>query len=161
VAVARAIALNPRLIIADEAVSALDVSVRAQVVNLLADIKGRLGLTYLFIGHELNLVRHVSDRIGVMYLGRLVEVGPANAVFRSPAHPYTRALIAAIPQPDPSLRDSVKAIGGEIPPPAVVTRGCRFQARCPAAQAICREREPDLAGVGADHVAACHSPFAA
>jgi oligopeptide/dipeptide ABC transporter ATP-binding protein len=158
VAIARAIALNPRLIVADEAVSALDVSVRAQVVNLLVDLKARLGLTYLFIGHELNLIRHVSDRIGVMYLGRMVEVGPAEAVFHRPAHPYTRALIAAIPEPDPSRRDALRGIDGEIPSPTAVSHGCHFQSRCAGATALCREREPELSLVGPGRTAACHYP---
>jgi len=159
VAIARAIALNPRFIVADEAVSALDVSVRAQVVNLLEDIKARLGLTYLFIGHELNLVRHVSDRIGVMYLGRLVEIGPADAVFRRPAHPYTRSLIAAVLEPNPAKRNAAPTLEGEPPSPKALARGCRFQSRCPLVSAHCREEEPSLSTVDGAHAVACHYPL--
>ncbi len=158
VAIARAIALNPRLIVADEAVSALDVSVRAQVINLLQDIKARLGLTYLFIGHELNLVRHISDRVGVMYLGRLVEIGPADAVLRRPVHPYTKALVAAIPEPDPARRASMAALDGEIPALIAQFQGCRFQNRCPAASALCREAEPELTALTGGRAVACHHP---
>jgi len=159
VAIARAIAVQPRFVLADEAVSALDVSVQAQVINLLQDLKDRLGLTYLFIGHDLNLVRHVSDRIGVMYLGKLVEIGPADELFRRPAHPYTKALIAAIPEPDPSLRRAFVAIPGEIPSPTQPPSGCRFHTRCPAATARCREEEPALASLSADRAVACHFPL--
>ncbi|OWJ69176.1 ABC transporter ATP-binding protein [Inquilinus limosus] len=159
VAIARAIALQPRFVLADEAVSALDVSVQAQVVNLLQDLKERLGLTYLFIGHGLHLVRHVSDRIGVMYLGRLVEIGPADALFRHPAHHYTRALVSAIPEPDPQARRSFVPLPGEIPSPTRPPPGCRFHTRCPAATARCRQEEPPPVAIGSQRVVACHHPL--
>ncbi|HEX7872345.1 MAG TPA: ABC transporter ATP-binding protein [Sphingobium sp.] len=156
VAIARAVALEPRFIVADEAVSALDVSVRAQVINLMMDIKARLGLTYLFIGHDLHIVRHVSDRIGVLYLGKLVEVGPADEVFRAPVHPYTRALIAAIPRIDVHNRAAPTPLEGEIPSPSALPRGCRFHTRCPLVHARCRIEEPELRLVQERHGVACH-----
>ncbi|MGD0105423.1 MAG: dipeptide ABC transporter ATP-binding protein [Rhodopila sp.] len=159
VAIARAIALHPRFIVADEAVSALDVSVQAQVINLLQDLKQRLGLTYLFIGHGLHLVRHVSDRIGVMYLGRMVEVGPAEQVFRHPAHPYTRALLAAIPVADPTRRGSFSPLPGEVPSPANPPAGCRFHTRCAMATSRCRNEEPALVRYANKREVACHFPL--
>jgi len=159
VAIARAIALNSRFVLLDEAVSALDVSVRAQVVNLLLDLKAQLGLTYLFIGHGLHVVRHVSDRIGVMYLGRLVEVGPADAVFTAPAHPYTRALLAAIPLPDPAARQGFAPLDGEIPSPASPPAGCRFHTRCPFVQLRCRTEDPLPHRTDDGREVACHFPL--
>jgi len=159
VAIARAIAANPRFIVADEAVSALDVSVRAQVVNLMLDIKARLGVTYLFIGHELNLVRHVSDRIGVMYQGKLVELGPAEDVFHRPAHHYTRALIAAIPEPFPRRAGVPAPLEGEPPSVTQEIRGCAFAGRCPAATTRCREETPALSTLGGRRTVACHHPL--
>ncbi|HSD38577.1 MAG TPA: ABC transporter ATP-binding protein [Rhodocyclaceae bacterium] len=159
IGIARAISLNPKFILADEAVSALDVSVQAQVINLLQDLKEQLGLTYLFIGHGLNVVRHVSDRIGVMYLGKLVEVGPADEIFRNPAHHYTRALISAIPVADPTRRREFIPIVGEIPSPTNPPSGCRFHTRCPAATQRCREEQPELAAVNSAHAVACHFPL--
>jgi peptide/nickel transport system ATP-binding protein len=156
VAIARAIALKPRFVLADEAVSALDVSVRAQIVNLLQDFKAELGLTYLFIGHGLGLMRHISDRIGVMYLGRLVEIGPTDALFRNPAHPYTRGLIDAIPSIGTSL---AQVIEGEIPSPVNPPSGCRFHTRCPIARARCREEDPALAKYEGERAVACHFPL--
>ncbi|MFC5703904.1 dipeptide ABC transporter ATP-binding protein [Cohnella faecalis] len=159
IGIARAIALHPKFIVADEAVSALDVSVQSQVINLMQNLQRRLGLTYLFIGHGLNIVRHISDRIGVMYLGKLVEVAPADELFRHPAHPYTFALISAIPVPDPSRKKAFVPIQGEMPSPSAPPSGCRFHTRCPAASARCRSEEPDLRQVGPDHWAACHEPL--
>jgi peptide/nickel transport system ATP-binding protein len=159
IAIARAIALQPRFVLADEAVSALDGSVQAQVINLLQDLKERLRLTYLFIGHGLHLVRHVSDRIGVMYLGRLVEVGPAEALFRRPAHHYTRALVAVIPEPDPALRRAFVPIPGEIPSSARLPTGCRFHTRCAAATTRCRDEDPPLVAIDAQRAVACHFPL--
>jgi peptide/nickel transport system ATP-binding protein len=159
VAIARAIALKPRFILADEAVSALDVSVRAQIVNLLQEFKEQLGLTYLFIGHGLGLMRHISDRIGVMYLGRMVEIGPADALFRNPAHPYTRGLIDAIPSIDPTLAQTATIIEGEIPSPVNPPSGCRFHTRCPIATARCREDDPALTAYDTDRAVACHYPL--
>ncbi|WP_051443767.1 ABC transporter ATP-binding protein [Afipia sp. P52-10] len=159
IAIARAIAVSPRFVLADEAVSALDVSVQAQVINLLEELKEKLGLTYLFISHGLHVVRHISDRIGVMYFGRVVETGPAEALFRRPAHPYTKALIAAIPEPDPARRRDFEPIAGEIPSASNPPSGCRFHTRCPVAQARCRVEDPALAPVGAGRAVACHFPL--
>ncbi|MEC5386160.1 ABC transporter ATP-binding protein [Uliginosibacterium sp. H3] len=159
IGIARAISLNPKFVLADEAVSALDVSVQAQVINLLQDLKEQLGLTYLFIGHGLNVVRHVSDRIGVMYLGKLVEVGPADEIFTQPAHHYTRALISAIPIADPTRRREFIPIVGEIPSPTNPPSGCRFHTRCPAATQRCRDEQPELAAVNSAHAVACHFPL--
>jgi len=159
VAIARAIALRPRFVLADEALSALDASVQAQVVNLLQDLKERWSLTYLFIGHGLHVVRRLSDRVGVMYLGRLVEIGPAEEVFRHPAHPYTRALIAAIPRADPARRNAFQPIPGEIGTASQRPTGCRFHARCAAATARCRQEEPALVPLGAGREVACHFPL--
>jgi peptide/nickel transport system ATP-binding protein len=156
VAIARAIALKPRFILADEAVSALDVSVRAQIVNLLLDLKDDLGLTFLFIGHGLGLMRHISDRIGVMYFGRMVEIGPADAVFRHPAHPYTRGLIDAIPAIG---KAPAPVIEGEIPSPVNPPAGCRFHTRCPIAASRCRAEDPALSAYDADRAVACHFPL--
>lgn len=157
--IARAIALEPSFVLADEAVSALDVSVQAQIVNLMQELQHRLGLTYVFIAHGLNIVRHVSSRIGVMYLGNLVEVAPAEELFTHPAHHYTAALISSIPWPDPARKREFAAIQGEIPSPATPPSGCRFHPRCPAATAICREVAPLMAAVGNGHSAACHHPI--
>jgi peptide/nickel transport system ATP-binding protein len=158
IAIARAIALNPKFILADEAVSALDVSVQAQIVNLLQQLQQKLGLTYLFIGHGLNIVRHISDRIGVMYLGKLVEIAPSHELFRYPAHPYTKGLIASIPNPDPKQRREQLMIKGEIPSPAHPPSGCRFHTRCSMATTKCREEQPELLPLSEDHSVACHYP---
>ncbi len=154
VAIARAIAVNPSLVICDEPVSALDVSIRAQVINLLEDIQDRLGLSYLFIAHDLGLVHHISDRIAVMYLGRIVEVGPADDVYLNPRHPYTRALIASEPQLHRPL--STKRLEGEIPSAADPPAGCSFHTRCPFAAEICRTVDPPLRPIGSETSVACH-----
>ncbi|MUT67530.1 ABC transporter ATP-binding protein [Paenibacillus sp. NEAU-GSW1] len=159
IGIARAIALNPQFLLADEAVSALDVSVQAQIINLLQQLQRQMNLTYLFIAHGLHIVRHISDRIGVMYLGKLVEIAPSEELFHRPAHPYTQGLISSIPQPDPGRKRQFSAISGEIPSPANPPSGCRFHTRCPAATARCREEEPKLRAVGSDHLAACHYPL--
>jgi oligopeptide/dipeptide ABC transporter ATP-binding protein len=156
VAVARALALNPRLIVLDEPTSALDVSVQAQIINLLDELKKSLGLTYLFISHDLNVVQHISDRIGVMYLGKLVELGPAEEVFEKPLHPYTQALFGAIPLPVVDKKRELKVLEGNVPSPIHPPSGCRFHTRCPLAQARCREEEPQLRPVGPARQAACH-----
>ncbi|MGF7048841.1 peptide/nickel transport system ATP-binding protein [Paenibacillus sp. DS2015] len=158
IGIARAIALHPEFILADEAVSALDVSVQSQIVNLMQDLQHRLDLTYLFIAHGLNIVRHISDRIGVMYLGKLVEIAPSEELFLHPAHHYTKALIASIPIPDPTRQREAVVIQGEIPSPANPPSGCHFHTRCPAATVRCREEQPVLKQVGKDHFAACHFP---
>lgn len=144
VAVARALALNPKLIVLDEPTSALDVSVQAQIINLLDDLKKSLGLTYLFISHDLNVVQHISDRIGVMYLGKLVEIGSAEEVYNEPLHPYTQALFGAIPMPVVGEQRELKVLEGNVPSPVNPPSGCRFHTRCPLAQKICQETEPAL-----------------
>jgi oligopeptide transport system ATP-binding protein len=158
VAVARALALNPKLIVLDEPTSALDVSVQAQIINLLDDLKKSLGLTYLFISHDLNVVQHISDRIGVMYLGKLVEVGSAEEVYNEPLHPYTQALFGAIPMPIVEDRRELKILEGNVPSPVNPPSGCRFHTRCPIAQKMCQETEPALRQVrgGASRQVACH-----
>ncbi|MFT7773788.1 dipeptide ABC transporter ATP-binding protein [Roseateles sp.] len=159
VGIARAIALEPSFVLADEAVSALDLSVQAQVINLLSDLRERLSLTTLFIGHGLHVVRHLSDRIGVMYLGRLVEVAPADELFRHPAHHYTRALIAAMPVPDPRRRREFVPPVGELPSPTAPPSGCHFHPRCPAATERCKREVPPLATLATGRTVACHFPL--
>ena len=154
IAIARALALNPRLIVADEAVSALDVSVQSQIINLIADLRRRLGLAILFISHDLSVIRHVSDRIAVMYLGRIVETGPAGQVMDAPRHPYTKALLSAIPRAGVS-RAGRTVLKGEVPDPANPPPGCAFHTRCPVVQDGCRATRPALRGVGTGEVA-CH-----
>ena len=147
VAVARALALNPKLIVLDEPTSALDVSVQAQIINLLDELKKSLGLTYLFISHDLNVVQHISDRIGVMYLGKLVEVGSAEEIYNEPLHPYTQALFGAIPMPVVGEQRELKVLEGNVPSPVNPPSGCRFHTRCPLAQEICQKTEPVLSEV--------------
>ena len=161
IGLARALTLNPRLIVADEPVSALDVSIRSQVLNLMRDLQRRHDLTYVVISHDLTVVRYIADRIGVMYLGKLVEIGPAARVYERPAHPYTRGLIDAVPIPDPVLekqRETV-AVRGELPSAIDPPSGCRFRTRCPLAQDVCAEVEPPLRSFGGGQRAACHFPL--
>jgi oligopeptide/dipeptide ABC transporter ATP-binding protein len=161
IGVARALALEPRLIVLDEPVSALDVSVQAQIINLLDDLQDEFKLTYLFVAHDLSVVRHVSDRIAVMYLGKLMEVSPAEELYTKPIHPYTSALLAAIPIPDPeeNRRRERIVVSGEPPNPINPPSGCVFHPRCPRATQICREVEPPLARYANGHLAACHHPM--
>lgn len=156
VAVARALALSPKLIVLDEPTSALDVSVQAQIINLLEELKRSQGLTYLFISHDLNVVQHISDRIGVMYLGKLVEVGSAEDVFNTPQHPYTQALFASIPLPVVDRTRELKVLEGNVPSPVNPPSGCRFHTRCPIAQKKCQETEPALRVARSGSSVACH-----
>jgi oligopeptide/dipeptide ABC transporter ATP-binding protein len=161
IGVARALALEPRLIVLDEPVSALDVSVQAQIINLLDDLQDEFGLTYLFVAHDLSVVRHVSDRIAVMYLGKLMEVSPAEELYTKPVHPYTSALLSAIPIPDPeeNRRRERLVVSGEPPNPISPPPGCVFHPRCPRASDVCRTVEPPLVRYPNGHLAACHHPI--
>jgi peptide/nickel transport system ATP-binding protein len=161
ICIARALVLNPEFIICDEPVSALDVSIRAQILNLLEDMKARFGLTLLFIAHDLAVVKAVSDRVAVMYLGRLCEVGPSEQVFAHPAHPYTALLIEAIPVPDPEVRPAESVAVGEPPSPMSPPSGCRFRTRCPRADQRCSSEVPELREVAPMQFAACHHPLIA
>jgi peptide/nickel transport system ATP-binding protein/oligopeptide transport system ATP-binding protein len=156
IAIARALASGPRMIVADEPVSALDVSIRAQVVNLLQDLQERLGVAYLFISHDLAVVRHIAHRIAVMYLGRLVEVAESEALFDAPHHPYTQALLSAAPVPDPERRTTRIILRGDVPSPARAPAGCHFHPRCPVAQPVCRTEAPSLREVLPGRFVACH-----
>jgi len=159
---ARALALNPKVIVADEPVSALDVSIRSQILNLMRRLQASHGLTYVVISHDLSVVKYLADRIGVMYLGRLVEVGPAQEIYEKPAHPYTAGLLEAIPVPNPEVARGRKhrvAVRGELPSPVDPPSGCRFRTRCPRAQDKCAEVVPQLRRFGDQHVAACHYPM--
>jgi peptide/nickel transport system ATP-binding protein len=156
IGIARALSTNPRLVVADEPVSALDVSVQAQVLNLLLELQSRLHLTFLFVAHDLSVVRHISDRVAVMYVGQLVELATTKAIFERPRHPYTAALMRAVPVPDPRIPTGDGALKGEVPSPAAPPSGCYFHPRCPHAEARCREETPALREIAPGHVARCH-----
>jgi oligopeptide transport system ATP-binding protein len=159
IGIARAIALEPELVICDEPISALDVSIQAQIVNMLSDLKRDMGLAYLFITHDLSMLRHIADRIGVMYLGRLVEIAPSEALHTAPRHPYTQLLWSAIPVPDPAARRDDPFETGEVPSPLSLPSGCRFRTRCPFASDLCARIEPDLETTADGHAVACHHPL--
>lgn len=158
IGIARALALNPKFIVCDEPIAALDVSIQAQVVNLLEELQDRLDLTYLFISHDLSMVRHIADRVAVMYLGRIVEIASRDELFAEPLHPYTQALLSAVPEPDPEYERTRKPIvlQGDVPSPANPPKGCNFSTRCPKVMDICRQIEPDVFDFGDGRQVACH-----
>jgi peptide/nickel transport system ATP-binding protein/oligopeptide transport system ATP-binding protein len=156
IGVARALSVEPKLIVADEPVSALDVSIQAQIINLLRDLQKQMGLTYVFVAHDLSVVEHISDRVAVMYLGTIAELAGRDALYREPRHPYTVSLLSAIPVPDPARRRKRIVLGGDVPSPARPPGGCRFHPRCFMAKPICAEQDPPLREISPGHWASCH-----
>lgn len=156
IGIARALALEPEFIVCDEPVSALDVSIQSQIINLLSDLQSEYGFSYLFISHDLSVVKHVSHRIGVMYLGSMVEIAEKDELFRNPLHPYTKALLSAVPIPDPTVKKERIILTGDIPSPANPPSGCKFHTRCPYVMDKCKKEEPVMKDVGNDHMVACH-----
>jgi len=156
IGIARALAASPEFIVADEAVSALDVSIQAQIINLLQDLQKEFGLTLLFVAHDLSVIKHISDRVAVMYLGRIVEMASKKELFDNPKHPYTEALLSAIPVPNPRFRKKGTILMGDVPSPVNIPSGCRFHTRCGYVRSICRENEPELKDIGGRHLVACH-----
>jgi oligopeptide/dipeptide ABC transporter ATP-binding protein len=156
IGIARALALNPKLIIADEAVSALDVSIQSQVLNLMKDLQEQYKLSYLFISHNLSVVKHISDRVGVMYLGRMVEIGDKRGLYSNPLHPYTQALLSAVPEPNPKLKRERIILTGDVPSPANPPSGCAFHPRCPKAHDLCKQVRPSMIKINEEQFVACH-----
>jgi oligopeptide transport system ATP-binding protein len=158
IGIARALALNPKFIVCDEPIAALDVSIQAQVVNLLEELQERFGLTYMFISHDLSMVRHIADRVAVMYLGKIAELAPRDALYEKPLHPYTEALLSAVPEPDPAIEARVQRIilVGDVPSPANPPKGCNFSTRCPKVMDVCHQIDPEFLEVEPDHFVACH-----